>query len=117
MCLRIPLEVSFWIQTIFCQCSYVGMLVLTYDKSAIRQDPNLFLLEVDSMDPVVSIHHHHTPAIGYFSKLCHLAILSNSIKPWPMTLAPTNEAIRCEIMQKKTLWVKKRTTMIREYHG
>ncbi len=85
MCLWIPPEVSFWIQTIFCQRSYVGMLVLTYDASAIRQDPNLFLPQVDSMDPVVSVCHHHTPAIGYFSKSRHLAILSDSIKPWPMT--------------------------------
>jgi hypothetical protein len=44
--------------------SYVGMLVLTYDASAIHQDPNLFLLEADSKDPVVSVCHHHTPAIG-----------------------------------------------------
>ncbi len=51
-----------------------------------------------------------------FRELHHLVILSDSIKPWPMTLAPTNEAIRCEILQKKTLWVKK-TTMIWEYHG
>jgi hypothetical protein len=34
-------------------------------------------------------------------------ILSDSINPWPMTLTPTNEAIRRETMQKKTLWVKK----------
>jgi hypothetical protein len=40
------------------------MLVLTYDASAIRQDPNLFLPEVDSKDPAVSVHHRHTPAIG-----------------------------------------------------
>jgi hypothetical protein len=40
--------------------------------------------------------------------LRHLAILSNSIKPWPMTLAPTNETTRREIMWKKNLWVKKR---------
>ncbi len=36
-----------------------------------------------------------------FIKSHHLVKLSNSIKPWPMTLAPTNETIRCEIMQKK----------------
>jgi hypothetical protein len=41
-----------------------GNLVLTYDASAIRQDPNLFLPEVDSEDPVVSVCHQHTPAIG-----------------------------------------------------
>jgi hypothetical protein len=35
------------------------------------------------------------------SELRHLAILSNSIDPWPMTLAPTNETIRYEIMPKK----------------
>jgi hypothetical protein len=67
MCLRIPLEVSFWIQKIFCQRYYVGMLVLTYDVSVIRQDPNLFLPEVDSKDPVVSVCHRHTPAIGYLA--------------------------------------------------
>jgi hypothetical protein len=67
MCLQIPLEVSFCIQKIFCQRSCVGMLVLTYDASAIRQDLNLFLLEVDSKDPVVSVRHQHTPVIGYLA--------------------------------------------------
>jgi hypothetical protein len=43
----------------------MGMLVLTYDASAICQDPNLFLLEADSKDPVVPVYHHCTPAIGY----------------------------------------------------
>jgi hypothetical protein len=43
------------------------MLVLTYDASAIRQDPNLFLPELDSKDPMVSVHHQHTPAIGYLA--------------------------------------------------
>jgi hypothetical protein len=47
--------------------SYVGMLVLTYDVSAIHQDPNLFLLEADSKDPVVPVCHHLTPAIGYLA--------------------------------------------------
>jgi hypothetical protein len=45
--------------------SCVGMPVLTYDTSAIRQDPNLFLLEADLKDPVVPVYHHRTPAIGY----------------------------------------------------
>jgi hypothetical protein len=45
--------------------SYVGMLVLTYDASAICQDPNLFLPEADWKDPVVPVCHHHTPAIDY----------------------------------------------------
>jgi hypothetical protein len=67
MRLRILLEVSFWIQQIFCQRSYMGMLVLIYDASVIRQDPNLFLPEVDSKDPVVSVRHQHTPAIGYLA--------------------------------------------------
>jgi hypothetical protein len=47
--------------------SYVRMLVLIYDASAIYQDPNLFLLEADSKDPVVPVCHHHTPAIGYLA--------------------------------------------------
>ncbi len=67
MCLQIPLEVSFWIQKIFCQRSYVEMLVSNYDVSVICQDPNLFLPEVDSKDLVVSVCHHHTPAIGYLA--------------------------------------------------
>jgi hypothetical protein len=67
MCLQIPLEVSFWIKKIFCQRSYVGMLVLTYDVSVIRQDLNLFLPEVDSKDLVVSVRHQHTLAIGYLA--------------------------------------------------
>jgi hypothetical protein len=57
----------FWIQKIFCWRSYVGMPVLTYDVSAIRQDPNLFLLEADSKDQVVPVCHQHTPAIGYLA--------------------------------------------------
>jgi hypothetical protein len=50
-----------------CWGSYVGMPVLTYDASAICQDPNLFLLEADLKDPVVPVCHHHTPAIGYLA--------------------------------------------------
>jgi hypothetical protein len=46
--------------------SYVGMPVLTYDASAICQDPNLFLPEA-LKDLVVSVCHHHTPAIGYLA--------------------------------------------------
>jgi hypothetical protein len=41
------------------------MLVLTYDTSAICQDPDLILPEADSKDPVVPVSHHHTPTIGY----------------------------------------------------
>jgi hypothetical protein len=44
---------------------YVGMLVLTYDASAMCQDPNLFLPEADSKDPVVPVCHRHTSAIDY----------------------------------------------------
>jgi hypothetical protein len=44
--------------------SYVGMPVLTYDASAICQDPNLFLPKADSKDWVVPVCHHRTPAIG-----------------------------------------------------
>jgi hypothetical protein len=61
----------FWIQKIFCSMmrwhSYVGMPVLTYDASAIRQDPDLFLSEADLKDPVVPVYHHHTPAIDYLA--------------------------------------------------
>jgi hypothetical protein len=71
MYLQIPLEVSFWIQKNFCLMmrwhSYVRMPVLSYDASAIHQDPNLFFPEADSKDPVVSVCHHHTPAIGYLA--------------------------------------------------
>jgi hypothetical protein len=45
--------------------SFVGMPVLTYDASAIHQDPNLFLPEADLNDPVVPVCHHQTPVIGY----------------------------------------------------
>jgi hypothetical protein len=47
--------------------SYVGMLVLTYDVLAIHHDPNLFLPEADSKDPVVPVYHHRTPAIGFLA--------------------------------------------------
>ncbi len=48
-------------------CSYVGMLVLTYDTSAICQDPDLFLLEAGLNVLVVPACYHHTPAIGYLA--------------------------------------------------
>jgi hypothetical protein len=35
--------------------SYVGMPALTYDASAICQDPHLFLLEADLKDPVMPV--------------------------------------------------------------
>jgi hypothetical protein len=54
--------------------SYVGMLVLTYDASAICQDPNLFLPEADSKDLVVPVCHHYTPAIA----IQQIAPLSNT---------------------------------------
>jgi hypothetical protein len=47
--------------------SYMGMLVLTYDASAICQDPDLFLPEADLKDPVVPVCHHHTPVVGYLA--------------------------------------------------
>jgi hypothetical protein len=47
--------------------SYVRMLVLSYDMSAICQDPDLFLPEADSKDQVVPVSHHHIPAIGYLA--------------------------------------------------
>jgi hypothetical protein len=40
------------------------MPVLTYAASAMCQDPNLFLLEADSKELVVPVHHRRTPAIG-----------------------------------------------------
>jgi hypothetical protein len=38
-----------------------------------------------------------------------------TIMPWPMTLAPTDEAVRRENCSKKTLLRKKLTVMIREF--
>ncbi len=111
----------FWIQKIFCLMmrwrSYAGMLVLTYDVSAMCQDLNLFLLEADSKDPVELVCHQTYTSHWLFTKLHHLAILGDSTKPWPMTLAPTNETIRHEISGIKTQRVKHGTTMIQEYQG
>jgi hypothetical protein len=42
---------------------------------------------------------------------------TEAVKPWPMTLAPTNETIRGEIMQKKDPKGKKGATVIQEYQG
>ena len=50
-----------------CWRSSVGILVLTSDASAIRQDLDLFLTEADLKDPLVPVCHHHTPAIGYLA--------------------------------------------------
>ncbi len=50
-----------------CWLSYVGTLVLTYDVSAICQDPNLFLPEADFKDLVVPVCHRRTPAIVYLA--------------------------------------------------
>ncbi len=49
---------------------------------------------------MVPVCHRCTPAIGYFSEAHLLAIIG---LPWPMTLAPTNEAIRHETSGKKNL--------------
>jgi hypothetical protein len=49
---------------------------------------------------VVPVCHRRTSAIGYFRKSRLLAIIG---LPWPMTLAPTNEAIRHETSGKKDL--------------
>ncbi len=46
---------------------YVGMPASTHDASAMCPDPNLFLWETDSTDPVVPVSRHHTPAIGYLA--------------------------------------------------
>jgi hypothetical protein len=43
------------------------MSASTHDASAMCLDPNMFLPEVDSKDPVVPVCHHHTPAIGYLA--------------------------------------------------
>jgi hypothetical protein len=43
------------------------MSVLTHDASVMCLDPNLFLLEADSKDPVVPVCHRHAPAIGYLA--------------------------------------------------
>jgi hypothetical protein len=53
--------------------------------------------------PVVPVCHRHTPAFGYLANHASLAIVG---LPWPMTLTPTNEAIRHETRGKKTLSVK-----------
>jgi len=47
--------------------TYVGLPVLTYDTSAICQDPNLFLPEADLKDPVVPVCQHHTLGVGYLA--------------------------------------------------
>jgi hypothetical protein len=41
--------------------------------------------------------------------------MSPTIMPWPMTLAPTNDALRHENHAEKTLIQKKLTIMIREF--
>jgi hypothetical protein len=48
-----------------------------------------------------------TSAISNFSKLGHLAGMFPTIMPWPMTIAPTNEAIRHKNCAEKTLIQKK----------
>ncbi len=47
-----------------CWLFHIGMVVLTYDASAMCLDLNLFFSEADSKDPVVPVCHRHTPAIG-----------------------------------------------------
>jgi hypothetical protein len=90
----------FWIQKIFCLMMcwrfYVGMPVLT-----LCQDPNLFLPEADSKKSGGACLSPTYISDWLFRKSHYLAILSNSINPWPMTLTPMNEAIRREIMRKK----------------
>ncbi len=64
--------------------SYVGIPVLTYDASAICQDPDLILpKQIQKIRWCLSVTIYTGDWL--FSKSRHLAILSNSIKPWPMT--------------------------------
>jgi hypothetical protein len=49
----------------------------------------------------------NTSAISDFSELRHLASMFPAIMPWPMTLAPTNEAIRRENCAEKNLDTEK----------
>jgi hypothetical protein len=78
----------FWIQKIFCSMmrwrSYVGMPVSTYDTSAMCQDLNLFLPEAFERSGGACLSPSYT-SDWLFRELRHLAILSNIIKPWPMT--------------------------------
>ena len=60
-------------------------------------------LRKDLQDPVGACLSLSYTSDKQFSKLCHLAIFWS---PWPVTLAPTNEAIRHETTGKKTLSVK-----------
>jgi hypothetical protein len=46
---------------------YIGMPVLMYVASAICLDPNLFLPEADSKNPMVLVCHHCTPVIGFLA--------------------------------------------------
>jgi hypothetical protein len=97
---------------------YIGMPALTHDESVMYLDPNLFLLKADSKRSGGACLSPSYTGDWLFSELHHLAILSDSIKPWPMTLAPTNETIRRETMRKKkTQRVNKKSTMIWEYQG
>jgi hypothetical protein len=79
----------------------LGIPVWYRGASAICLDlPSVKSFEKIRKNLVVAVCHRRTPAIGYFSELCLLAIIG---LPWPMTLAPTNEAIRHETSGKKNL--------------
>ncbi len=98
---------------------YVGMPASTHDASAMCLDLNSESVPSGSRferSGGACLSPSYT-GDWLFSKLRHLAILSDSIKPWPMTLAPTNETIRCETMWKKDPKGKKNSTMIWEYQG
>jgi hypothetical protein len=64
--------------------SYVEMPVSTYDVSTMCQDPNLLDRFKRSGGACLSPSYISD---WLFSESRHLAILSNSIKPWPMTMA------------------------------
>ncbi len=55
-----------------------------------------------------------TSAIGSLANCDIYRAVFPAIMPWPMTLAPTNEAVRCENHAKKTSLRKKITVTIRE---
>ena len=81
--------------SIICGASYhVWALPSVIICGDVAKDPS------DRLSPLTS-------AKSYISESRYIARYFPANIPWPMTLAPTNEAISREIMWKKTLQVKK----------
>ena len=97
--LQIPIKRSLDLSWLMCWLSYVG-----YQYDTVARQPSAWICHLpESLKRFLRslwgpVCHHLYTSDKPFSELHHLAIFLLS---WLMTLAPTNEAIRCDIKREK----------------